>query len=130
DGFHRNRPWSSMVADLLLAEGDIAGTPTTLFYLSPANTVEGYVHADRVAGSVAELFLGVNLRCAQCHDHPFAPWKQTEFWEWAAFFGRVGFTKKTGEKVLLESKEIMARGSNPTTARADASIAIPGKNKF
>jgi hypothetical protein len=129
EGFNRNRPWSDMVADLLLAEGEIAKNPTTRFYMSPANTLEGYVHADRVTGSVTELFLGVNLRCAQCHDHPFAPWKQTEFWEMAAFFGRVGFTRKTGEKVLVESKEIMGRGSNPTTARADASIAIPGKDK-
>ena len=130
DGFNKNRRWSEMVSDLLLAEGDVAGNPALGFYLSPANTMEGYVHADRVAGTVSELFLGTNLRCAQCHDHPFAKWKQTEFWETAAFFGRVGFTKKFGEKKLVESKDVMARGSEKPVARADASIQIPGKTKI
>src|ERR1019366_8314160 len=81
-------------------------------------------------GTVSELFLGTNLRCAQCHDHPFAKWKQTEFWETAAFFGRVGFTKKFGEKKIVESKDVMARGSEKPVARADASIQIPGKSKI
>ena len=130
DSFQKNRRWSAMVSDLLLAEGDIAQTPALSFYMSPANTMEGYVHADRVAGTVSELFLGVNLRCAQCHDHPFAKWKQTEFWETAAFFGRVGFTKKFGEKKVVESKEVIARGGEKPVARADASIQIPGKSKI
>ncbi|MSU79652.1 MAG: DUF1549 domain-containing protein [Gemmataceae bacterium] len=72
DGFNKNRRWSDIVSDLLLAEGEIAQTPALGFYMSPANTMEGYVHADRVAGTVSELFMGTNLRCAQCHDHPFA----------------------------------------------------------
>ena len=129
DGFNKNRRWSEMVSDLLLAEGDVAGNPALTFYLSPANTMDGYVHADRVAGTVSELFLGTNLRCAQCHDHPFAKWKQTEFWETAAFFGRVGFTKKFGEKKLVESKDVIARGGEKPVARADASIQIPGARK-
>ncbi|MBY0460125.1 MAG: DUF1549 and DUF1553 domain-containing protein, partial [Gemmataceae bacterium] len=31
-------------------------------------------------------FLGVNLDCAQCHDHPFARWTRDQFWQTAAFF--------------------------------------------
>ena len=122
DSFNKNRRWSEMVSDLLLAEGDIAGNPVLSFYMSPANTTDGYVHADRVAGTVTELFLATNLRCAQCHDHPFAKWKQTEFWETAAFFGRVGFTKKFGEKKIVESKDVMVRSSEkPMAARTPRS---------
>jgi hypothetical protein len=36
---------------------------------------------------VARAFLGVRLDCAQCHDHPFQPWKQEQFRGLAAFFG-------------------------------------------
>ena len=43
------------------------------------------------------MFLGVRLACAQCHDHPFADWKQHDFWGLAAFFGRVG---RKNEKIL------------------------------
>jgi hypothetical protein len=128
EGLNRNRPWSETVADLLLAEGDLKA-PAMGFYMSSANQVERYVQADRVAGSVAQLFLGVNLRCAQCHDHRFAKWKQTEFWGLAAFFGRVGYTQETKEKALVESAKAIDKGSQPlATARADATIAIPGKD--
>src|SRR5262249_23939041 len=43
---------------------------------------------ENVASSVARLFLGINLECAQCHPHPFARWKREQFWELAAFFAR------------------------------------------
>ena len=32
------------------------------------------------------MFLSVKVECAQCHDHPFAKWTRTQFWEYAAFF--------------------------------------------
>jgi hypothetical protein len=37
-------------------------------------------------GSVARVFLGVKIECAQCHPHPFADWTKQQFWEFAAFF--------------------------------------------
>ena len=131
NGFNNDRPWSKTVSELLLAEGERAKNPALGFYLSPLNSVEDYVQADRVAGSVSQLFLGVNLRCAQCHNHPFASWKQTDFWGVAAFFGRVGYTRETKELRLTESRKIRNKDNQPVeTARDDASIPIPGKNKF
>ena len=44
---------------------------------------------EKMAASAAELFLGVKLHCAECHDHPFADWKQRDFWGVAAFFARI-----------------------------------------
>jgi hypothetical protein len=41
---------------------------------------------ENLAASAARVFLGVQVQCAQCHDHPFARWKRTEFWSLAAFF--------------------------------------------
>ena len=41
---------------------------------------------ENLAGSTARLFLGVKLECAQCHNHPFAPWTRDQFWQLAAFF--------------------------------------------
>src|SRR5262249_3592251 len=42
--------------------------------------------AENLAGATSRIFLGVKIECAQCHPHPFAKWKQTQFWEYAAFF--------------------------------------------
>jgi hypothetical protein len=44
---------------------------------------------EKIAASVARVFLGVRLECAQCHNHPFAAWKREQFWGFAAFFAGV-----------------------------------------
>lgn len=44
---------------------------------------------ENLAANSARLFLGLNLECAQCHDHPFARWTNVQFWEFAAFFSNV-----------------------------------------
>lgn len=44
---------------------------------------------ERMASNATRTFLGVNLDCAQCHDHPFGRWSQDQFWETAAFFVQV-----------------------------------------
>jgi hypothetical protein len=56
-----------------------------------------------------EAFLGIQLRCAQCHDHPFAQWKQRDFYELAAFTHgiktEVDLRKKGKLRSLLEADE-------------------------
>lgn len=42
---------------------------------------------EELAATVSRVFLGVKLECAQCHDHPFAPYTRDQFWQFAAFFG-------------------------------------------
>ncbi len=44
---------------------------------------------ENLAGATSRLFLGVKIECAQCHNHPFAPWKKEQFWEYAAFFSGI-----------------------------------------
>lgn len=45
--------------------------------------------AENVGAAVSRLFLGVKLECAQCHDHPFAPYTRDQFWQFAAFFAEM-----------------------------------------
>jgi hypothetical protein len=44
---------------------------------------------ENLGSAVSRLFLGVKLECAQCHDHPFAPYTRTQFWQFAAFFAEL-----------------------------------------
>src|SRR5262249_14108273 len=44
---------------------------------------------ENLAAAVTRAFLGIRLECAQCHDHPFAKWKQEQFWSQAAFFAGI-----------------------------------------
>jgi hypothetical protein len=41
-----------------------------------------------IAGRTARIFLGNRIACAQCHDHPYEPWKRTDFWSLASYFVR------------------------------------------
>lgn len=78
-----HRHYDQIVADLISAEGamDEAGAVNFLLrYNADPNPL---------AGAVSQKFLGVSLQCAECHDHPQAAWKQTDFWGLSAFFARL-----------------------------------------
>ncbi|HZL88806.1 MAG TPA: DUF1549 domain-containing protein [Pirellulaceae bacterium] len=85
--FNAGRGWDQIVIDLLTVEGKIGDRPQAGFIL--ANSEMSEPHPALLADATARLFWGVQLRCAECHDHPFAPWKQTDFWATAAFFSRL-----------------------------------------
>jgi hypothetical protein len=104
--FNDDRGWDAIVRDMLLAEGPIKDMPQSTFLM--ANAENFRPQANVVAGSVARLFWGINLRCAECHNHPFADWKQSDFWGTAAFFGKLQFTgfKGGGSPILTESAAV------------------------
>ena len=70
-----NTPYDQLIRDMLI------GPDAEIVYRSYGHKPEN------IAGIAARLFLGVKLECAQCHDdRTGAPWKRTQFWEYAAFF--------------------------------------------
>lgn len=80
--FANNMRYDNLVAGLLLASGSEELGPALYFR---ANDVT----PEKIAASVSDLFLGVKLQCAQCHDHPYSEYSQRDFWGLAAFFARV-----------------------------------------
>ncbi len=115
------------MADLLTAEGTPRDNPATAFLL--ANGENSQPRPNKIAGSAAGLFWGVNLRCAECHKHPFAQWKQSDFWGTAAFFGKVQYGGGKGvPPSLMES--LASTGSTKEKGQAapmlrGAAIVIP-----
>ncbi len=132
--FNRNRGWDALVTELLTVEGDIQKTPQTAFII--ANSESFQPQPNLLAASVGRLFLGVQLQCAECHNHPFTAWKQDDFWATAAFFSRL---RNSG---LKKPPFALTEMPAPDTATGDqkgtpqpvvppGSIAIPtatGKN--
>ena len=82
DSFNANKPWDKFVTDLVTASGPQDQNAAVTYFLSNATP-------DKVTDNVTRNFLGVQLQCAQCHNHPFTRWKQTEYWGMAAFFMKV-----------------------------------------
>jgi hypothetical protein len=106
--FNKGRPWGAIVSDLITASGTMETNPAVGFYLS--NNV-----VDKMTDACGKLFLGQQIQCAQCHNHPFTKTKQTEYWEMAAFFMKtqVGNTKAKGaDPAVNETAATPKRGKN------------------
>lgn len=82
DSFRENRPWDEVVAQVISAEGSTDENYASGFLLAHVNNQA--VPATAIA---SRLFLGTNVQCTQCHDHPTNPEaKQNQFWELNSFF--------------------------------------------
>jgi hypothetical protein len=81
--FVRNKRYDNVVAELIVAQGRTDRNGEALFYTALSSKPE------ELAANTSRIFLGIQIQCAQCHDHPFNNWKQRDFWGYAAFFARV-----------------------------------------
>src|SRR5262249_23943821 len=80
DQIAKNRPWDEVARGLITATGRNDENGAVAFGLAHmAQPVE-------LAGEVSRIFLGVQIQCAQCHDHPTDSWKRQQFHEFASFF--------------------------------------------
>ncbi len=84
----KNTPMDEMVQELLGANGGTFKNPATNFY---QNTTENLLLTE----NVAQVFMGMRIQCAQCHNHPFDRWTQNDYYGFAAFFSQIG--RKQGE---------------------------------
>ncbi len=87
DSFASNKPYDRMVYDLVTATG--ATKPGAENFNGATNFLVGKVNeedATLATSSTSRIFLGLQVQCTQCHNHPFNQWKQQKFWEFNAFF--------------------------------------------
>ena len=84
--FSANMPYDQIVEELLTAalNQNAPRTPSPLAFYQAAE-----FKPEQLAANVSRVFLGVQVQCAQCHDHPFSAWKQPQFWSFAAFFNKL-----------------------------------------
>ena len=83
-----NVPMDKMVQELLGANGGTFTNPPTNYYQNETNTL-------KVSENVAQVFMGMRIQCAQCHNHPFDRWTMDDYYSFAAFFSQIG--RKRGE---------------------------------
>jgi hypothetical protein len=81
-----NKPFNELVRELLTANGSTFANPAANYYrisTDPTNLAE----------STAQLFFGIRMQCAKCHNHPFERWTQDDYYSMAAWFARVKLKK-------------------------------------
>lgn len=87
DTFAANKPYNQMVYELVTAEG--ATKPGAEGFNGATNFLADKVNAEDAVlatSSTSRIFLGLQVQCTQCHNHPFNQWKQQRFWDFNAFF--------------------------------------------
>jgi hypothetical protein len=97
DAIASNRPYDRLVRELLTARGSSYDNPAANYF--------------RVTGGskpamekTTQVFLGVRMVCAQCHDHPFERWTQNQYYQMSAFFSAVGIRAgyEVGEEIVFD----------------------------
>lgn len=92
-----NRPWDKVVYDMMTADGKLLENGATGYLLRDKG-----MRLDNLSITMT-TFLGANVACAQCHDHPFADWTQKQFYQMASFFGATDTYNPTASRRLLAS---------------------------
>ncbi len=118
--FNKNTPINKLIHELITTTGEIDKNPAgTYFVANPT--------VDKITDNVTRMFLGVQLQCAQCHNHPFTDWKQTEYWAMATFFIK---TKVNGTPQQAAKKGVtLAVSENPKAKAAKKGGGLPESYK-
>jgi len=126
DSLAANKPFDHLVREIVTAEGSCDQNP-------PANFYRVFTTPDEAAEATAQIFLGVRVLCARCHDHPFEKWVQKDYYGLSAFFSQVG--RKPGNRrqdIVIFRTEVAAQARHPKTGAAlepkyldGASVAVP-----
>ena len=83
EAFRANIPYDRFATELVTAQGTSWNNGAVVIFRDRPEPVE-------IASMVSQIFLGVRLDCAKCHNHPFEIWSQDDFYGFAAFFSRIG----------------------------------------
>jgi hypothetical protein len=96
--FAQNMPYDQFVRAILTAQGESAENPPVNWYRHVRNTVA-------MVNDSSELFLGLRLSCANCHNHPYERITQDDYWGYGAFFARVSFKRGLGDEQAVVVKK-------------------------
>ena len=121
-----NQPVDQFVRAIVAARGSTYQNPPANYYRALRDPITR-------AEATAQVFLGVRLQCAQCHNHPFDRWSQDDYYDWASVFARVSYKvmenrrrdnldshEFVGEQVVYLSRTgtvTNARNNRPAPAR-------------
>jgi len=123
DSFARNKPYNKIVYELVTAKG--SSKPGTDNFNGAVNFLAEKVNEEKGTQATADttkIFLGLQVQCTQCHNHPFNEWKQQKFWEVNAFFRQTRALRRFQEGtrdinyVELINEDFGGEGGNPEEA--------------
>lgn len=120
DQFNKNTPYDQWARAILRAEGNTVDQGAPMFFVQYKGAPEDATEA------ITQKFLGVQLQCARCHDHPFDKWSQLDFYGMASFVARLQVVD-VGKKGKLKLFAIGEKSTGDVMFSGPASQQSPGK---
>lgn len=123
--FAAKTPWDQISKSMITATGTTEDNGATVF------TAAHMAQPNEVAGEVSRVFLGVQIQCAECHDHPSDIWKREQFHQFAAFFAGVQARRRLSDGtpgLTIATREGKPRYTMPDLK--DPQNAIPVEPRF
>jgi hypothetical protein len=123
----KNLPYDRFMEELVTATGvnanrdGVEGFNGATNFLSGKMSDMGVEDGVQATAKTAQIFLGVQVQCTQCHNHPFNKGKQNQFWEMNAFFRQTRALRQYAgtedvQFVELADEDFAGQGGNPTEA--------------
>ena len=117
--FQKNTPMDQVVRELITSSGNTYANPAANYYRIAKDP-------QSLAETTAQLFLGVRMQCAKCHNHPFERWTQDDYYGLAAWFARV---KTKPEPVIGTKPAAPAAGAEVIYTSRDGEVTQPRTGK-
>jgi hypothetical protein len=113
--FNANKPWDRTTYEILTATAtsrdEVPNNPATTWLMVDSTKT---LQANDATDLVCQVFLGIRMNCAQCHNHPFVDLKRKEYWGMAAFFTQI--TRRPGFG-LIETGDVRVQTKLPESAQ-------------
>jgi mono/diheme cytochrome c family protein len=99
DNIAKNKPINEIAIELLSANGGTVSNPSVNYYQMERDPL-------KVVENVAQVFMGMRIQCAQCHNHPFDRWTMSDYYGFQSFFMQIGRkqTDDPQEVIVYNSK--------------------------
>jgi len=94
DRIAKNVPFNQIVREIISANGGTFKTPATNYYQIEKDTL-------KLTENLAQVFMGMRIQCAQCHNHPFDRWTTDDYYGFAAFFAQIGRKQSEDPRELI-----------------------------
>jgi hypothetical protein len=109
---NKNTPWDAIAREFITATGDVRENGATAIFMAQMGETSD------VTAEISRIFTGIQIQCAQCHNHPTDRWQRTQFHELAAFFPRIAVRPK--RDVMPATFEVASADNAPRVRRPNA----------
>jgi hypothetical protein len=122
DALAQNMPYDRLAYELIAAKG--VSKPGESGFNGFVNFLAGNLdeNAVQATAKTSQIFLGLQIQCTQCHNHPFNEWKQNQFWEMNAFFRQTRALRRFKDGRDIESIELVNQDFSGENNRPEEAV--------